>query len=167
MNRYNKLLSEITVSLTQLHDAILGKINMSAVLDAMYTDLMNNKVPNNWINVSYPSLKPLASYMTDLTDRMTFMRQWALQGHPACFWLAGFFFPHGFITGVLQTFARKHSRPIDLLHFEFQVLASLHAQSISKGPNDGVYIYGLFIENAKWNYQYQCLEEPAAGEMYS
>ena len=167
VQRYNNLQAEITVSLTQLHDAILGKINMSAVLDAMYTDLMNNRVPGNWINVSYPSLKPLSSYMTDLTDRMTFMRQWALHGHPACFWLAGFFFPHGFITGVLQTYARKHSKPIDLLHFEFEVLAAVDATNISKGPNDGVYIYGLFIENAKWNYAYRCLEEPAAGEMHS
>ena len=90
---------------------------MSAVLDAMHTDLMKNRVPDNWSLVAYPSLKPLASWMTDLADRVHFMRQWALLGHPACFWLAGFFFPHGFITGVLQTYARKHSRPIDLLHF--------------------------------------------------
>lgn len=101
VSRYNTLLAEITTSLTQLHDAILGKINMSAILDAMHTDLMKNRVPTNWSLVAYPSLKPLASWMTDLDQRVYFMRQWALMGHPACFWLAGFFFPHGFITGVL------------------------------------------------------------------
>ena len=74
---------------------------MSAVLDAMHTDLLNNRVPQNWKEVSFPSLKPLASWMTDLGKRVSFMRQWAQNGHPACFWLAGFFFPHGFITGVL------------------------------------------------------------------
>lgn len=101
VHRYNKLLAEITSSLQQLHDAILGKINMSAVLDAMHTDLLKNRVPDNWSKVSYPSLKPLASWMGDLTARVSFMRHWALNGHPPCFWLAGFFFPHGFITGVL------------------------------------------------------------------
>lgn len=130
VQRYNRLLAEINVSLMQLHDAVLGKINMSAVLDAMHTDLMKNRVPENWIKVSYPTLKPLSSYMTDLTDRMQFMRQWVLHGHPSCFWLAGFFFPHGFITGVLQTYARKHSLPIDLLHFEFEVLAAVDATQI-------------------------------------
>ena len=103
---------------------------MSAVLDAMHTDLLNNRVPENWKKVSFPSLKPLASWMTDLGQRVSFMRRWAQYGHPSCFWLAGFFFPHGFITGVLQTYARKHSRPIDLLHFDFQVLVSLDASNI-------------------------------------
>lgn len=95
------------------------------------------------------------------------MQKWATGGHPTCFWLAGFFFPHGFITGVLQTFARKQMFPIDLLHFEFDVLASMDASSIHKGPSDGVYIFGLFIENAKWNPVDRCLQEPSPGEMQS
>ena len=74
VQRYNNLLSEITVSLQQLNDAVLGKINMSAVLDAMNTTLMNNRVPENWTQVSYPSLKPLASWMNDLAERVNFMR---------------------------------------------------------------------------------------------
>ena len=49
-----------------LNDAILGKINMSRELDAMHTDLIINRVPSNWANVSFPSLKPLASWMSDL-----------------------------------------------------------------------------------------------------
>ena len=101
VHRYTCLLLEINSSLAQLHDAVLGKINMSATLDAMHTDLLVNRVPSNWSKVSYLSLKPLSSWMTDLTLRVQFMQKWATSGHPACFWLAGFFFPHGFITGVL------------------------------------------------------------------
>jgi len=74
---------------------------MSAILDAMHTDLLINRVPDNWTKKSYPSLKPLASWITDLAARVAFMTNWAHHGHPTCFWLAGFFFPHGFITGVL------------------------------------------------------------------
>ena len=167
MHRYNNLLSEITTSLHQLHDAILGRTNMSAVLDAMHTDLLNNRVPENWRAVSYPSLKPLASWMGDLEERVNFMRNWASNGHPACFWLAGFFFPHGFITGVLQTYARKHSKPIDLLSFQFEVLAATDASTIKKGPADGCYVFGLFIENARWSAEGRCLEEPLPGEMHA
>lgn len=119
VDRYNKLLQEIKSSLQNLNDAVLGRINMSAILDEMHTDLLKNRVPTNWKGVSYPSLKPLASWIVDLCERVSFMRKWATNGHPPAFWLAGFFFPHGFITGVLQTYARKHSRPIDLLSFEF------------------------------------------------
>lgn len=66
MHRYNNLLSEITASLSMLHDAIIGKINMSNELDQMHTDLNLNRVPGNWAKVSFPSLKPLASWMHDL-----------------------------------------------------------------------------------------------------
>ena len=45
VHRYNNLLAEITSSLGMLHDAILGKINMSRELDAMHTDLTINRVP--------------------------------------------------------------------------------------------------------------------------
>jgi dynein heavy chain len=49
------------------------------------------------------------------------MTQWATRGHPKCFWLSGLFFPHGFITGVLQTYARKYQKPIDRLNFKFKI----------------------------------------------
>ena len=68
---------------------------------------------------------------------------------------------------MLQTYARKHSRPIDQLHFEFEVLASPDTSRIRRGPADGVYVYGLFIENARWLAAERCLAEPIPGEMYS
>ena len=49
---------------------------MSEELDAMFLCLLNNKVPSNWHIVSYPSLKPLASWMNDLIDRVQFMKSW-------------------------------------------------------------------------------------------
>ena len=123
IHRYNRLLNRITTSLQQLHNAVLGISLSSTTLDAMHTSLLNNQVPGNWKEVAYPSLKPLGSWMADLIQRIDFMREWTQRGHPPCYWLAGFFFPHGFITGVLQTYARKHNRPIDLLQFEFEVLS--------------------------------------------
>jgi len=47
------------------------------------------------------------------------MRNWLQQGHPKCYWLSGFFFPHGFMTGTLQTFARKKVKEIDSISFSF------------------------------------------------
>jgi len=43
---------------------------------------------------------------------------------------------------------------------------STDATTIKRGPADGCYIYGLFIENARWSAEGRCLEEPLPGEMH-
>ena len=37
--------------------------------------------------------------------------------------MSGFYFPQGFLTGVLQTHARQYKIPIDTLSFKFKVMA--------------------------------------------
>jgi len=49
---------------------------MSIELDLMYTSLLNNRVPDNWARVAYPSLKPLSSWFVDLKERVAFMHNW-------------------------------------------------------------------------------------------
>lgn len=79
------------------------------------------QVPEMWEKVAYPSLKPLSSWIKDYHARIAFMRSWLVNGPPKCFWLPGFFFPQGFMTGVLQMHARKYAIPIDSLSFGFEV----------------------------------------------
>lgn len=115
IERYNKLLVKMSTSLNSLMKAIKGLVIMSPELDLMYGALLKNQVPPNWQEVAYPSLKPLASWIKDLNLRVDFMRNWLRYGHPISYWLSGFFFPHGFMTGTLQTYARKHIKAIDTL----------------------------------------------------
>lgn len=115
--------------------------------------------PAFWQKNSYPSLKPMSSYVADLVARMNFFTDWCLgmenhetvwtcaigwqeipyksklvhfdvmsghhdwcrslksmsqflcdfnrmeNGHPANYWLSGFFFTQSFLTGQLQNFA--------------------------------------------------------------
>lgn len=96
------------VTLESLQKAIKGLIVMDGELDSMNGAMLNNKVPENWEKVAYPSLKPLSAWFKDLIERVEFMAKWLRNGHPNTFWLSGFFFPQGFMTGVLQTHSRKH-----------------------------------------------------------
>ncbi len=122
MERFNRLTSVIGTSLEQLQKAIKGEIVMSQDLDGMYLSFLNTRVPELWARVAYPSLKPLFSWFVDLVKRVEFMRLWLTKGQPAAFWLPGFFFPQGFMTGALQTFARKYKMPIDKLNFGYKVM---------------------------------------------
>jgi dynein heavy chain, axonemal len=105
--KFNRLLVVIKKSLIDIELAIRGFIVMSDTLDKMYLKVQNNQVPDNWSKVAYPSLKPLSSWFKDLIERVKFMEDWMCNGNPNSYWLPGMFFPQGFMTGVLQTHARK------------------------------------------------------------
>jgi len=154
--RYNGLIAIIHWSLANLRKALQGLVVMSSDLDSVLTALQTNKVPTLWAKKSYPSLKPLGGYVSDLIARLAFLQKWIDTVQPSMFWMPGFFFVHAFMTGGMQNFARKYTLPVDTLNFEHRMM---DGESYDTPPEDGIYVYGLYCEAGRWNKEVKELDE--------
>lgn len=67
--RFNRLTAVIKRSLADLIKAVKGLVVMSKDLEEINFSLIVGKVPAFWAGKSYPSLKPLGSYITDFIAR--------------------------------------------------------------------------------------------------
>lgn len=167
MERFNRLRSVLKRTLSDLQKAVKGFIVMSDDLESMYTSLLNSAVPELWKRVAYPSLRPLGSWIKDYHARISFFRTWLHEGTPRSFWLPGFFFPQGFLTGILQQHSRQYRIPIDSLQFSFEVMPQYEdATDVREPARDGVYMHGMFIDGARWDRENNVLDDAKPGVMY-
>ncbi|KAK7077273.1 Dynein heavy chain 7, axonemal [Halocaridina rubra] len=156
MCRYNTLISTITSTLHAVLRALEGTESLSEEVEEVLVGVRTGRVPAMWRSRSYPTLKGLGSYITDLVQRLQFLQRWFENGAPRVFWISGFFFTQSFLTAVLQNHARAHTLAIDLLAFHYQVC---DVDDDSPEPESGTYIRGLFLEGARWDSIKKHLEE--------
>ena len=170
--RFNKLTARVKQSLVDVQRALAGSVVMNQELEQVASALYDNIVPAYWAAVGYPSLKGLASWVGDLRRRLAMFSEWVENGAPSVFWLSGFFFTQSFLTGALQNYARKHRIPIDEVGFDFMVMEDVATPVSSPAttvhpPTDGVYVYGLYLEGARWDAGKHELGESARRQLFS
>ncbi|GMH64114.1 hypothetical protein TrST_g1151 [Triparma strigata] len=165
LDRFNGLIAVMKSTLHDLQRAIKGFIVMSGPLENMYNDFIFQRVPGQWENAGYPCLKPLPSWTEDHFSRLTFMGSWLKDGPPSSFWLPAFFFPQGFMTAVKQTFSRDYKIAIDILVVGCEIMP-IGPSEVKKPPKDGVYVYGMFMEGARFDREKMEITESRIGDLF-
>jgi len=164
--RYNGLLQVMKETLERLENALQGLVVMSEDLEDISACILDGRVPQVWTAVGHLSLKPLKSWMKDLIDRINFFSDWMSKGRPPIvFWISGFFFPQGFLSNVLQNFARRNSMPIDRVCFRHQIL-SQHDPAEAQEVHHGCLTYGFYLEGCRFDDIHRRLDHSATRELF-
>ena len=76
------------------------------------------------------------------------------------------FDPHRFMTANVQNYARQKQIPVDTVQFGHKLLREDPDELKSK-PASGCYIYGLFLEGARWDKRNDTLTDPKPKELFA
>ena len=157
--RMNVLLDKIRFSLIELRKGMDGQLNMTQAMEDLQSALSIMQVPGRnvfhlttWEKSAWPSKKGLASWFLDLLRRVEQLERWTSElVLPLCLWLPGLFNPMAFLTAIMQITARQESEPLDKMVLETHVTSMLKPeQATSYPPQSGAFVYGMFIEGARW-----------------
>jgi dynein heavy chain len=147
----NILLTEIRRSLVELQMGLDGALNITDQMEQLTNSLSLSKVPDKWAGAAYFSKKSLEPWFVDMTDRCTQLDSWSEYLElPKCLWLSGLFNPMSFITAIMQTTARANNLPLDFMATQTNVTMMTNSEEVVDYPEEGRYIYGLFLEGAGW-----------------
>jgi len=131
-------------------------------MDSLYDD----KVPARWAALSWPSLRPLGSWLQNMLDRHKQLLDWtADMNTPKVTWISGLFNPQAFLTAVMQVTARKNEWPLDKLAIVADV-TKRGPEEIEGATREGAYVHGLYIEGARWDTGSSSLEESFMKDLY-
>lgn len=82
LERFNRLVGRLLVTLTLLRKALAGEIGMDVVLDNIATSLFNGQIPDDWRKLAPDTCKSLPNWIVHLNRRAVQYRNWASSGEP-------------------------------------------------------------------------------------
>ncbi|XP_060103688.1 dynein axonemal heavy chain 11 [Heteronotia binoei] len=165
--RMNILVREIRGSLKQLDLGLKGELTFSPAMEALQSALFFDQVPVTWSKLAYPSTYSLPQWFNDLLMRCRELDTWTQDlVLPAVVWLSGFFNPQSFLTAIMQSMARRNNWSLDKMCLTADVTKKSR-DDYGHPPREGAYIFGLFMEGARWDIQTGAIAEARLKDLTS
>ena len=167
----NGLLAEMKRSLEELTLGLDGSLNMSAAMEALAEGIRANSVPARWMaqmSTRIQEVYSLSAWFADVLKRHAQLEAWTAGSvvTPKCVWLPGLFNPKAFITAVMQTYARAHSLPLDVMRFMTDVTTMERPEDVTEDGGESKFISGCFLEGARWDADTGALAESHPNELH-
>jgi len=153
---YIKILEKLSNDLTLLQGYINGNIKSEETIQ-MYNEIANLRVPKEWQNLCYETNKPLLSWFEELCKKVEYIRNWMNKSEPKSFWLPAFINPNALLTAIIIQNAKRSQIPLEKAIPQFTIL-KCNEDEIKDFPKEGTIIYGLYLNNGKWNSQNEIIE---------
>lgn len=164
--RMNFLTSELKRSLRELDLGLKGELTITSDMEQLENALFLDQVPLIWAARAYPSLLGLSAWFNDLVLRLRELEAWSSDFVlPICVWLAGFFNPQSLLTAIMQSTARRFELPLDKMCLYCDVTKK-HKEEFTAAPRDGAYVYGIFMEGARWDTVQGVIADSKLKELY-
>jgi len=90
-----------------LKEAMAGACVLSEGLENVKRSMLANNLPFAWQQYAWPSEMRLSAWIRDLMHRLEFVSEWYEKGSLHSYWFSGLIYPQGFLTAILQKYARK------------------------------------------------------------
>nr|XP_037867095.1 dynein heavy chain 8, axonemal isoform X2 [Bombyx mori] len=166
IDRMQKVISLVRITLKDLLLAIDGTIIMNEALRDSLDNIYDAKVPNIWLKSSWSS-STLGFWFTEFLERNTQFSTWCFQARPNSFWMTGFFNPQGFLTAMRQEVTRAHKGwALDMVALHNDVTKYTYDE-IKAPPPEGVFIHGVFLDGAGWDRRNMRLTESILKVLYT
>ncbi|XP_029930046.1 dynein heavy chain 11, axonemal [Myripristis murdjan] len=151
--RMNTLIYEMRRSLKELDLGLKGELAISSEMEQLQAALFFDNVPDTWTKLAYPSTYSLATWYNDMLLRCRELDSWTQDlSLPSVVWLSGLFNPQSFLTAVMQSLARKNEWPLDKVNLTVDVTKKFK-EEFNQPAREGAYVYGLYMEGARWDTQ--------------
>jgi dynein heavy chain len=159
VQRFQSVIFKVRTTLVVLMQAIRGEVVLTPALFDALNAMFDAQVPQQWMFTSggdeFSWISPsLGLWFTGLMERDSQSRKWLSSGRPKSYWLTGFFNGQGFLTAMRQEVTRKHKADkwaLDDVVYQTDVTNFSRADNVKKGPDEGCYIHGLFLDGCGWS----------------
>ncbi|XP_066140827.1 dynein axonemal heavy chain 10 [Euwallacea fornicatus] len=158
LERFNKLIAIMRLTLVQLKSALAGDISMDSMLDNVACSLLNGQLPASWRKLAPATCKNLGGWMEHFEARHQQYFSWSTTGEPTVLWIAGLHLPKTYLAALVQIACRLHNWPLD--RSTLYTYVSEHVDPgdvILRPPAGNCFIHGLFLEGASWDTESNCL----------